>query len=164
MLKQPLPRDKLPGRAFMELECPALIRELSHLDEDTKDIPGAQGAQIPQSDILLSQGEGESWSHKKAHFNCPHPRAERDPETPHTPPLIHPLCNPLWSPLTGPLHTPPEMGDHHLPRLTITSSDGSACCEFSPLLKGSEPPHDFHELALPLTCGELTFCGLRRQC
>lgn len=71
----------------MEIEFLTLIRKLSHLDEDTKNIPGAQGVKISKSDILLSQGKGESWSHKQAQINSPYPRTERSPEIPHIPPL-----------------------------------------------------------------------------
>lgn len=164
MLRQPSLRDELPRRPLMEPEFPAVIRELSLLDEDTKDIPRVQGAKIPKWDILLSQGQVRAGVTRRLSSTAPLPRAERDPGVPHTPPLM-PSCAqsalgpPDWTPFT---HLQ-SRGDRHHPKLPVTASGGSACCRVFLLLKGKEPPHGFCKRALPLTCGELTFWGPRRE-
>lgn len=129
-----------PGEPLVEPEFPAPIRELSHLDEDTKDTLQVQGTKIPKWDILISQEKGESWCHKQAQFNCPTPGTERDPGAPHTPPLT-PSCvqSSLGAPPTG---RPLLQSWRHCchPTLPGTASGGSACYRVFLLLKGRSLP------------------------
>lgn len=109
MLKQPSLRDVLPGRALRETEFPPLLRESwwGHTGH-----PKCPGSSIPKSDILLSQGRGESWSHKQAQFNSPSQAWKGPRGSTYTTP--HPILSraPWQEPLT------------HLQRWEITMSQG----------------------------------------
>lgn len=109
-------------------------------------------------DILLSLGEGESWTHKQAQVNSPIPGRRGPRDSTHATP--HPVQASLEPCIRSCSHT---------------SSDGESTAfqggqvDLQMVLPATNssikdgPPHDLHVLVLPLSHGELTFWGPRRE-
>ena len=110
--------------------------------EDPEDTPGAQGAKMLKPDILLSLGEGESWTHKQAQVNSaiPGQKGHRysTHATPHLPRALYP--GPCSHTSSDGETTPSQGGQMYLQMVQPTTN--------SSIKNG--PPHDLLALHCPV--------------